>query len=431
LSGFGYGAVRNFLSPVARPDSILKASAIACLQPLPPFDRLKRHVSNALTFESRREPMLRAIATTWIIILSTLVGPLAHGQSKAEDIVVGHTYPGTGFLGLMGNQMKTGLAAAFAEANAAGGVRGRRLRIIAVDDEFSEEKSFKNVQRLVLDEQALALMCPVGTNQIAKIKTYAEEMKFPVVGTRSGSESVRTYSKHMFFNHASFNDEVEFLARQLATVGIKNVSVGYVALPFGRDLYEGFKRSAAKHGLTIDKALPFGSNGEDIKSIASEVAGAKSHAHVLLGGGSGATTLVRELLHSGVKANTIYGMSVLSVQEVVRELGADSNGIVVSQVMPSPNADKLPLVKQYQAALKRLSNETPSAFGLEAYISGRILVDALKRIKGPITREAITASLENQGTLDLGGFHITYDASSRQGSQFVHLAIISHGQLRF
>jgi len=376
--------------------------------------------------------MLRYLILVCIALCSALSAvPSAYAQGKPNDIVVGHTYMETGFLALVGAQMKAGLEAAFAESNATGGIKGRQLRTIALDDAFDEEKFAKNVQRFVSDDKVLALVCPVGTPQISKLKPTLDRAHLAVVGAKAGAASARAYHQYVFFNHAGFNDEVEYLARQLSTIGIKHASVGYVTLAFGRDLNEGFKRSAEKYGITVDKSVPFGAAGEDASALASELASAKSETYLVLGGGTGATNFVKQLVRHGVKPTKIYAMSTLSVQEVVDQLGPDSDGIVVSQIMPSPEADKLPLVKQYQAALKRVSKEAPSAFGLEAYISGRVLVEALKRIKGPITRESIAASLANQGTLNLGGFFVTYNDKSHEGSKFVHLAIISKGRLRY
>lgn len=99
--------------------------------------------------------------------------------------------------------------------------------------------------------------------------------------------------------------------------------------------------------------------------------------------------------------------------------------------MPSPVTAKLPLVKQYQDALKKFAvpATVPSQFGLEAYISGRLLVEGLRCVKGTPTREGLTASLDTLGTIDLGGLSITYSNQSHHGLRLVQLAIISNGQL--
>jgi branched-chain amino acid transport system substrate-binding protein len=380
--------------------------------------------------EMRTGLSILRICQATILAASLLIVQAAVGQVPRDDILVGHTYPGSGFLGLMGLQMKAGLEAAFAEANAGGGIHGRRLKLISMDDGFSEERFTQNVHKLVTQDNVAAVISPVGTNQIAKLRDYAMRAGVPVVGARAGPDSVRTYNRFVFFNHASFNDEVEFLARHLSTIGIARVSVAYINLPFGLDLRDGFSRAAGKYGLAVVKSVQFASNGEDAPAAAKVIAATQPQAVLLLGGGSGGTQFVKQMIANGVKARTIYGVSVLSVQEVIKELGPASTGIVVSQVMPSPAAEKVPIVKQYRRALAAVaSGESPSSFGLEAYISGRVFVEALRRIKGPMTREAIVASMEGLGRYDLGGFTVTYDALSHHGARFVHLAIISSGHL--
>lgn len=286
--------------------------------------------------------MLRHLILVCIALSSALAAfSSAHAQGKQNDIVVGHTYMETGFLALMGAQMKAGLEAAFAEFNVGGGIRGRQIRTIALDDAFDEEKFANNIQKLVSDDQVLALACPVGTPQISKLKLTLDRAHLAAVGAKAGAASARAHHQYVFFNVAGFNDEVEYLAKQLSTIGIKHASVGYVALAFGRDLNEGFKRSAEKYGITVDKSVPFGATGEDASALANELARAKSQTYLVLGGGTGATNFVKQLVRNGVKPTQIYAMSTLSVQEVVDKLGNDSDGIVVSQIMPSPEADRL------------------------------------------------------------------------------------------
>jgi branched-chain amino acid transport system substrate-binding protein len=388
--------------------------------------------SGAATARTRWRFSASEFILTWVVTFSVFIALApAHAQDSAKpnDIVVGHSYPGSGVLAEVGNQMKSGLDVALSEANAAGGIKGRRIRVISMDDGFNEERTLKNAQKLVTEDQVLALMCPVGAPHLAKLKPYAEEARFPIVGARAGPDPLRKYSRYVFFNHASFGDEVDYLAKQLSTLGIKRVSIAYVTLPFGKDLLERFMTAAEKRGVVIEKSVPFGVAGEDMALTAGQLANTKSQAFVLIGTGTNGTNFAKQMVAHGVKSQTIYGFSVLSVQELIRDLGPDSNGMVLSQVMPSPVATKLPVVKQYQAALKKFSKDAPSQFGLEAYIAGRILVEGLKRIKGPITRESLTTSLEGLGTLDLGGFFVTYNDQSHHGARFVHLAIISRGQL--
>lgn len=376
--------------------------------------------------------MKRLLVSGCILLLSATANHVAIAQAPdLKPILVGHSYPQTGHLAMMASQMKAGLDAALAEANAAGGVNGRKIQVISMDDAFQEEKFEHNVRRLVTDEKVVAIVCPVGTNQVQNLNGYAREAGVPIIGARVGSDFVRKYNRYVYFNHASFNDEIEFLTRQLATVGVKRVSVAYMDLPFGKDLIEVFKIAAAKHQVSIDRASSFSVSGEDAASLAQQLAATPSLGYIVLGSGSSAANFAKNMIASGVKPNMIYGLSVMPLQELVQQLGSKSNGIILSQVMPSPVSFKLPLVKQYQEALAKFggSSAAPSQFGLEAYISGRLLVEGLRRAKGPLTREGLTASLDSLGTINLGGLSITYNSQSHHGLRLVELAIISNGQL--
>ena len=80
------------------------------------------------------------------------------------------------------------------------------------------------------------------------------------------------------------------------------------------------------------------------------------------------------------------------------ELGEDGKGVFVTQVVPFPGDTSLPLVARYQRALKAGNPDAQPGFvSLEGYMVGRLIVEGLEKMKGPITREGLLSTIKESG----------------------------------
>src|SRR5262249_22276286 len=141
--------------------------------------------------------------------------------------------------------------------------------------------------------------------------------------------------------------------------------------------------------------------------------------------------VTRQLLAAGLPAGRIYAMSLLHPAQVHRSLGAQADGMVFSQVMPSPDDPKMALCTSYRKALQKVPNARSSAFGLEAYLSMQIAARALQQVDDPARGDAWVDALERVGSgLNPGGMRISFDKAQHRGTRFVELAILSNGRLR-
>jgi branched-chain amino acid transport system substrate-binding protein len=99
--------------------------------------------------------------------------------------------------------------------------------------------------------------------------------------------------------------------------------------------------------------------------------------------------------------------------------------VVVTQVVPFPGDVSIPLVARYQKALKATNADAQIGFvSLEGYVVGRLVVEALGKVKGPVTRAGLLSTITEVGTFDLGGITLTYGADDHQGMDKVFLTVI-------
>ena len=100
-------------------------------------------------------------------------------------------------------------------------------------------------------------------------------------------------------------------------------------------------------------------------------------------------------------------------------------GVVITQVVPFPKDAAIPVVGRYQAALKASAPDAQPGFvSLEGYLVGRAIIAALEKVDGDLTRQALIEAVQKAGTLDIGGFKLSYSSSSNRGSDQVFLTVI-------
>jgi branched-chain amino acid transport system substrate-binding protein len=119
-------------------------------------------------------------------------------------------------------------------------------------------------------------------------------------------------------------------------------------------------------------------------------------------------------------------LSPVGADLLVAEMGAkEAHGIGISQVMPYPWNDTLPVVKEYQKALRTFAkNNNFSYYGIEGFINAKLMAEAIKKSGKDLTREKLLNTLESSN-FDLGGYKVGYSPANHNGSRFVDLTVLS------
>ena len=191
--------------------SMARASDSAAITPMPPPD-----LTGPLP--TRRTVLRAALAGASAVGLTPLTP--ARAAPSSPPIVLGHPYPASGPMADLAADMKAALDAAAAEVNAQGGVRGRPLKLVSLDDAYDAQRCLAHARHLRTAEGAVALVAPVGSPSLALLMPWAEETRTPIIGARSGAENQRGYHRWTFFNAASSGDEVAYIGKHLATAGL-------------------------------------------------------------------------------------------------------------------------------------------------------------------------------------------------------------------
>eukprot|EP00667_Euglena_gracilis_P029267 EG_transcript_38473 len=139
----------------------------------------------------------------WACLLWLLL--LLPGCSAAPDFLIGMSAP----LMTDGTLLADGIRYAFREANAAGGIAGRNVSLLALNDGYIAANAVANVQRLLDQDNVLALAGLVGTGIVAAVAPLIVNRSVPCVGMYTGALQFRTPFVEQLINvRASFADEM-------------------------------------------------------------------------------------------------------------------------------------------------------------------------------------------------------------------------------
>jgi branched-chain amino acid transport system substrate-binding protein len=306
---------------------------------------------------------------------------LAEDGVTPDSIVFGQAAALGGPAAALGTGMKAGLTAAFEEVNKKGGIHGRKLKLISMDDGYEPEKSIAATKKLIEEDKVFALIGAVGTPTAAATQPIATTAKVPFVGAFTGAGFLRNPKLENVINvRASYDAETEAWVRHLTEdLKIKKIAIFYQDDAFGRAGLSGFKKAMDKRGLQIAVEGTYQRNTVAVKTALLSIKGADPEAVVMVGAYKPCAEFIR-LAHKVSFSPVFVNISFVGSAALSKELGPDGKGVVVSQVVPFPSDSSIKVVADYQAAIKAVDAKAePEFVSLEGYLVGRLAIAALEK----------------------------------------------------
>ena len=369
-------------------------------------------------------PRFAAIAA---LLFFVLLEPIAHANGVTSDtITLGQSAPLSGPAELLGKEMKAGAEAYFSFVNQNGGVHGRKIKLISLDDGYEPERAKANTQKLIDDDQVLALFGYVGTPTSNAALPLFTDGKVPFVGAFTGAESLRNPMNRYIFNvRASYYDETEQIVDALVAQGLKKIAVFYQNDAYGKAGLAGVERAMKKRGLPIIATATVERNTTDVSAAVKQMAKVDPAAVIMISAYKSCGAFITAMKRANAYPR-FWNVSFVGSKALVNELGDENaRGAEISQVVPFPWASGIPIVAEYQ---KKIGDEKNYSFtSLEGYIAAKVIVEGLKKAGRNLTRESLVEAMAAMGTVDLGGFKVNYSPTNHNGSSFVELTIVTKG----
>src|SRR2546430_14396120 len=367
-----------------------------------------------------------------ILFASVIAFGLAGASARAEDgvtkdrIVFGQVAALEGPAQALGQGMRQGLLAAFAEVNRAGGVAGRQFELKSADDSYEPQKTIEAMKKMLGEEKVFAIVGAVGTPTSNAGQPIATEAKVPFIGPFTGAEFLRNpYKRYVVNIRTSYFQETQAWIEHLTKdLGITKIAILYQDDTFGLAGLDGVKLAMAQRNMSLVAAGTFRRNTTAVKSALLEIMKANPEAVVTVGPYKPVAEFIK--LARQAKMDAVFvAISFVGSDALAQEMGDKGGSVIVSQVVPFPGDTSLPVVASYQAALAPLDPEAKPGFvSLEGYLVGRLVIEALKRVPGEPTREALLDAITSTGAFDLDGIELIFGPAKNQGMDQVFFTIL-------
>ena len=376
---------------------------------------------------------------------------------SARDIKIGMSAAFKGSSAGLGIELYRGAMAYYSEINQRGGVHGRAISVVALDDGYEPTPCIKNTIDLVEREQVFFLSNYVGTPTLTRalpvIKRYADRQVL-LVGNFTGAQPQREepYLEQVFNIRASYRQEMMALVERFWQAGVRKFGVYYQIDAYGRSGTDGVARGLAQRGVRITAEATYvrGARFEDDMTLAVQaLRQAGVEAVLCTGAYQGCGAFIRTARDHGWTvpiSNVSFVGSEAMLSLLLRQgqaSGRDyTQALVNSQVVPSYDDVSLPGVVEYRALMERHNPQVPDALrdsrqalevlsfrSLEGFINARVIVEALRRAGPNPTRTSFRQALESLKNFDLGiGAPLTFGPERHQGLDSVYFTRVVNGR---
>ena len=359
---------------------------------------------------------------TGFILLFVSTQLMAENGITDTKIVIGQSAALTGPEGNIGLNFRAGAEAYFDKVNKAGGVYGRQIILHTLDDGYDQTRAESNTKLLVEEEKVFALFGYVGTSPSLAAKPYVTNLHIPFIAPVSGSESLRSpFTREIINVRASFEEETSRIVQFLGSTLAKKIAVFYQDDEAGKSGLAGVIKQMDLFERNPVATASVNSVKNDVSAAVKVIGSKNPDAVIMISTSKNCSEFIRQIrkTNPGIQFWTV---SYVGTKSLIDDLGEDGRGVGVSQIVPFPYQDAIPVSHELHSILK----EKTSFLSLEGYIAAKVFVEGLKRAGKNVTRESLISAME-KGEIDVGGYKVNYSPSNHSGSSFVDTTVITRG----
>lgn len=362
-----------------------------------------------------------------VFLAALALSNAAHAETgvTADEILLGQSTALSGPLAELGSDATTAARAYFEHVNQQGGVHGRKIKLITLDDAYNTEKGIANAKQLIEKEGVFALFNLFGTPANAALLSEIARHRIPSIAPFTGADVTRKpFNRYVFNVRAGYADETENIIEHLRVRGIDRVAVAYQNNAFGKDGLASVEQALERRKLKVHAAATVETDTSDAARAAAALAASKPQAVVMITAGKASVEFIKAYnrISPGMQ---FFTLSVMGTQASVAALGKEGIGVVVAQVAPFPFSATSGVVQEYQKIMKKMGVKGWSFTSIEGFLNAKVMVEGLKRTGRELTRERLVAAMESMNRLDFDGYMVDYGKNNRGGSRYVELTVIS------
>jgi branched-chain amino acid transport system substrate-binding protein len=356
-------------------------------------------------------------------------------ERLSNTVTIAQVAPLTGLLASTGERMVQGGSVYFEYINATGGVHGRKIEHVVLDDGHRAAETLRITRELLRRPEVVALFGFAGTLNVSELlhEGVLQEGGAALVAPYTGGEPLRTpFNPWIFHLRAGYMDEADRIVHRAFAQGKRRFALMCSADALGWAGIDAVQAALQKRDLQLVATGYFERNTEGVDHALRPILPAHPEVIIMFSTNRTTAAFARQYRAAGGNAE-LYNVSILDVQEVVRLAGVEAaRGMVVTQVVPSPAMLSLPAVREFHQLMKRYApGHSVNYTNFEEFLGAKLLVEGLRRAGPHPTRAHVIGALEAIGDFDLGGITVGYSPKNRVGSRRVDFSVVDEeGELQ-
>ena len=366
-------------------------------------------------------------------VTAAVYGVGAAAQDAGGPIVLGQSCALSGPAAQLGTQFSQGAKLYFDQLNAQGGVSRRMVDLRVLDDGYEPDRCVANTQQFLADD-VFSLFGYVGTPTSVAALPLVQQAKVPLFAPLTGSQALRQpqLSQLVFNVRASYSDETALMVKQLTALGLKKIAVFYQNDAYGQSGLAGVTTALEAKGLKPVGVATVERNSQDVAQAVKTLVPLGADAIVQVSTYASCAAFVREARQAGY-GGQFFNVSFVGTSALAQALGKQADGVVVTQVVPSPYKTSHPITREFLAAIQKGGNKVqPNYSSMEGYLAARIFGDGLKQAaaNGKLQRDGLVAALDTMNGQQIAGFPLAFKPQAGK-PRFVELSMLtSDGKVR-
>jgi branched-chain amino acid transport system substrate-binding protein len=371
------------------------------------------------------------IAVVSVLVLGGVAPIRAEDGVTDREVLVGAGLDLTGAVANWGVNIKAGMEAVFNRVNDAGGIHGRKIKLIAYDHVYQPPKAVTNAKRLVERDKVFVMMGHLGTPTTKAIMEYLDEKKVPNIFPSTLASIWTNSGKWHIGDLATFADQtgliIDYLVKERK---LKKIASFYQDDEYGLDGHQAGK-ARLKHQYDRAYAVEVDYKRADI-DFSSQAAKLKESGAeaVVLQAVYREPPRLAEQCHAIGYHPLFIGVSATVLDKTIELGGKHVEGFMGVEVNPLPT-DPGPFLDLYRSDMKKyFPNLALDNTNLYGYQKATLFVEGMQRAGRNLTRDSVLKAIESIKDWDPGwGLKYSYGGDNRRVmSRAARLVIVKDGK---
>ncbi len=365
-----------------------------------------------------RSTLMVAAAAALALALA-LAGGAARAQGGA--LLLGQSVALTGPGSVIALPYHQGAKLYFDTLNAGGGLQGRRVELVTLDDQGDPARTAANTRQL-MERGVLALFGYVGSPQVSAAYPLLKDTDLVLFAPLSAADEFRgALYPNLYALRPGYAEEAAAITRHAETLGARRLGILHAADGEALSALDSAERTMTSLGANLVARAPIATGIDTLLA-------ARPESVLVIAEPGAAATAIKALRAKGFRG-ALYGFSTTGESLLAELLGPAGAGVMVVRVVPRSDNARLPVVRALQEAAGSAGLGRPNVYMLEGYLAARALAEALRRAQ-PASRARLRKALDSLDDVNLGGFRVHF-TGTRTGSRLVELSLVdSQGRVR-